>query len=288
MPDSNIVNCLEQMVTSIESYAQEQHVALSLSILKPELPVSCNEALVSSELAKFVCKIIDFTPQSHSVTIVLSDYLMDKELMILNIINTGIDLSRLSEAISLISFTPEIEKHHNGGTKFIFEIPLTANEPSNLKSENINNIVQLRYSPYYLEIGKRLTTHFSNIDNLEKLAEQRGAKEGAFLKRVNLVISNHMHDYRFNVEMLAKAMALSRAQLYRKLKALTEMSPVQYILFMRLLISEELLEDTSLDLNISEVGFKVGFVSNSHFSRAFKKQFGFNPSALLQKDSDNI
>ncbi|MGB5360111.1 MAG: AraC family transcriptional regulator, partial [Eudoraea sp.] len=132
---------------------------------------------------------------------------------------------------------------------------------------------------YYKAINKRLTTHFSNLSNLEDSAMQKGNKEGVFLKKVNTVINSNMESEDFNVSALASAMALSRTQLFRKLKALTKMSPSQYVLFFRLQTAKQLLQSNKEDLNVSDVCYRTGFSSKSHFTRSFNKQFGFNPSA---------
>ena len=80
-------------------------------------------------------------------------------------------------------------------------------------------------------------------------------------------------------------MALSRTQLYRKLKVLTHQPPAQYIQFVRLQKAKEYLQNT--ELNVGEVVLKVGFASHSHFTRAFHDQFGFNPSFLKKDNPEN-
>ena len=58
------------------------------------------------------------------------------------------------------------------------------------------------------------------------------------------------------------------------------MSPRQYILYFRLHAAKELLEAKDLDLNITDDCYSAGFMSKSHFSRTFKKQFGLLPSQI--------
>ena len=87
-----------------------------------------------------------------------------------------------------------------------------------------------------------------------------------------------MSDTNFKVDTLSNAMALSRTQLFRKIKSLTQMSPQQYLRFVRLETAKKLLQSKDKDLNVSEVCYAVGFASKSHFTRSFQKEFGFNPS----------
>ncbi|WP_298898029.1 AraC family transcriptional regulator [uncultured Psychroserpens sp.] len=279
----DIVNYFKCLVSSLREKANEQKVILIFRSSIKNLIVSYNESYIESQLTKFLSKIILFTPQDEIVCVRFEKYYTQKHCLELIITNTGVDLSRLTELGSLISFENKIESI-NKGTKFTLEIPLA---PSNKNHLDFNKSGRLMFNPYYLEINKRLTTYFSKIENLEKLAEDKSDKEGEFLKRVNLIIKTYLNDNNFRVSKLANAMAVSRTQLFRKVKYLTQMSPIQYILFIRLQIAKELLLEQSLGLNISEVSYKVGFISNSHFSRAFKKQFGVNPSTYIQNASGN-
>lgn len=97
-------------------------------------------------------------------------------------------------------------------------------------------------------------------------------------------MSNLEHE-NFDTDCLCKGMALSRTQLYRKLKVLTHKPTAQYIQFVRLHKAKEYLQNT--DLNVGEVALKVGFASHSHFTRAFHDQFGFNPSFLKKENSED-
>jgi AraC-like DNA-binding protein len=71
---------------------------------------------------------------------------------------------------------------------------------------------------------------------------------------------------------------MSRSQLHRKLKALTNQSPNQIIRGMRLLRAKELLEKKAG--NASEVAFMVGFSSLAYFSTCYRDKFGVSPSEV--------
>jgi len=68
---------------------------------------------------------------------------------------------------------------------------------------------------------------------------------------------------------------MSRAQLYRKFKSLTDKTVNDYLRTFRLHKAKELLLTT--DRNVSEVAFDVGFKNLSHFSKVFTEEFGKNP-----------
>lgn len=82
----------------------------------------------------------------------------------------------------------------------------------------------------------------------------------------------------FSVEDLADAVAFSRSQLHRKLKALVDKSPSEIIRSFRLTRAKELLEKG--DGNVSEVAIKVGYGSLSYFTKSFKAEFGVLPSEI--------
>jgi AraC-like DNA-binding protein len=77
---------------------------------------------------------------------------------------------------------------------------------------------------------------------------------------------------------LEKAMHLSQMQLYRKLKALSGLTPTLFIRKVRLQKARELLLTT--DLNVSEIAYQVGFNDPAYFSRAFNEEFGTPPSEI--------
>jgi len=104
------------------------------------------------------------------------------------------------------------------------------------------------------------------------------AGKNEFLITVHQVLEEHLSDENFGIAELCEKLAIGRAQLYRKLKALTGKSTSHYIRFLRLTNAKKLLEET--DLSVSEVAFKVGFSSHSYFSRVFKEEFGYRPSEI--------
>ncbi len=99
-----------------------------------------------------------------------------------------------------------------------------------------------------------------------------------FLQKVLDTIENQLDDETFSVVELSQTMALSRSQLHRKLKALTNKSPNQIIRDMRLQRAHDLLEKKAG--NASEVAFMVGFNSLAYFSKCFKDRFGKPPSEV--------
>ena len=87
-----------------------------------------------------------------------------------------------------------------------------------------------------------------------------------------------MDEESFSVVELSSMLGMSRSQLHRKLKALTDRSPNQIIRDMRLMRAKELLEKGAG--NASEVAFMVGFNSLAYFSKCFSDAYGKSPSEV--------
>ena len=75
-------------------------------------------------------------------------------------------------------------------------------------------------------------------------------------------------------------MALSRAQLYRRVKQLSGESPVEILRKARLARARDLLAAGAAP---GEVAYATGFTSPSYFSKCFREEFGFPPSEAAQR-----
>ncbi|MEO6759690.1 MAG: tetratricopeptide repeat protein [Saprospiraceae bacterium] len=100
-----------------------------------------------------------------------------------------------------------------------------------------------------------------------------------FLQRIQETLDQRLGEEQFSVEELAAASGMSRSQLHRKLTALIDQPPVEFIRNFRLQRAREMLEAGAG--NVSEVGYAVGFLSPAYFSKAFKEAFGLSPSEVL-------
>ncbi|RTQ49557.1 response regulator [Hymenobacter gummosus] len=97
-----------------------------------------------------------------------------------------------------------------------------------------------------------------------------------FLNRAMAVVEQHMADADFSVEQFADHMAMSRVQLHRKLKALTDQSTSEFVRTVRLRRAAALLQAQAG--NVAEVAEQVGFGNLSYFSKCFREQYLMTPS----------
>ncbi len=105
------------------------------------------------------------------------------------------------------------------------------------------------------------------------------ALDKAFLTRLTELIEENMDNEEFSIEEMSKSMNMSRSQLHRKVKALTNQSPSVFMRTLRLQRAHQLLQQKTG--NISEIAFEVGIPNLAYFSRSFSQQFGYPPSKLL-------
>lgn len=134
--------------------------------------------------------------------------------------------------------------------------------------------VSLRKS---LELRERLRQRYAGGE-LPPAPAAAGAfrREDAFVQQLRELIAQHYADERFNVEALAKSLAMSETQLRRKTKALLDEMPKDILRAYRLKKSYELLQQG--ELNVSEVSDATGFKDMAHFSNAFYQAYGKRPS----------
>ncbi|HMQ46969.1 MAG TPA: ATP-binding protein [Saprospiraceae bacterium] len=101
--------------------------------------------------------------------------------------------------------------------------------------------------------------------------------EDAFIQKVRQIVADNFDDEGFALPQLCQKIGMSRSQLFRKMKALIDESPSDFIRNYRLTEAKKLLETT--DLNVSEVAWKVGYKYLAHFSNSYQEFFGEPPSA---------
>lgn len=100
--------------------------------------------------------------------------------------------------------------------------------------------------------------------------------ENVFLDKLRQFIVDNIDDTQLSTERICQAMGMSKANIYRKLKALTNLSLSHFIRQIRLHKAQELLLDP--EFNISEVAYAVGFADPYYFSRIFSETFQQSPS----------
>lgn len=102
-----------------------------------------------------------------------------------------------------------------------------------------------------------------------------------FLRRAEQCVLQHLNDESFGGPELASALHLSKAQTYRKLKALTGLSTALFIRNLRLEKARQLLRNRSL--SVSEIAYAVGYRTSAYFSQVFRDSYGESPTEYRKK-----
>jgi signal transduction histidine kinase/DNA-binding response OmpR family regulator len=128
---------------------------------------------------------------------------------------------------------------------------------------------------------QKLQQKFAQTLTLSPSKIEIQSKEEAFIKKALEVVDYNLSNSEFSVESFQKEMGMSRMQLHRKLKALTNFSASEFIRDIRLQRAADLL--TNKDLNINEIAYSCGFNSPSYFTQCFSQKFGASPSRHSSK-----
>ena len=130
-----------------------------------------------------------------------------------------------------------------------------------------------------IDSHRRLKQFFGDRHTLAK--EDVCDMDKNFVEKFKSLLDAKLGDSNLNVEDLGKDMGLSRVQLYRKIKSLTNYSPNELLRIARLKKAASLL--ASSDMTVAEIGYEVGFSSPSYFTKCYKEQFGESPTDFLKR-----
>lgn len=135
----------------------------------------------------------------------------------------------------------------------------------------VRNLVALR---------KKLQERYAAIDHLILPEDKNYLFEDKFMNQVREIMMSNLANEALDIPHICQALSLSRTQLYRKFRSLTNLTVTQYLLMLRLHKARSILSGKKV--TVAEAAYKTGFRNVSHFSRTFTKEFGINPSELLR------
>lgn len=105
--------------------------------------------------------------------------------------------------------------------------------------------------------------------------------DSEFYLRFLDIVKEEMGNPDINIDGIAARLGIGRSQFYRKIKSLTNFSPVELLRKLRLEKARELL--TGTEKNISEIAYEVGFSAPAYFTRVYREMFGETPSDLRER-----
>lgn len=133
-----------------------------------------------------------------------------------------------------------------------------------------------------LESRKKLKDLFTQRVSLGPSEVEITSFEGEFIKKIIKKIEENLNNTDFQTDLLADEMNMSRSTFYRKLKSITDMSGSEFIRFIRIQRSAQLL--LSGEFTIKQIAYEVGFNDTKHFRKCFIKQYSITPSDYIKRE----
>lgn len=209
--------------------------------------------------------------KQQSVQLIISDVMMPvmDGFSLLKTVKNNLEYSHIPVILLTAKNTIQsrLEGLESGADAYIakpFSMEILLAQITNL----LNNRLKMR--TYYFK---------SPVAHMKSMAYTK--EDENFLEKLNDIITEHIADTDLDVDQIAGLMNLSRPTLYRKIKAISDLTPNELITLSRLKKAAELILQG--EMRIYEIAESVGFSSQSYFSRAFSRQFNMTPSQFAKK-----
>ena len=160
-----------------------------------------------------------------------------------------------------------LDEHRAEGYAYGADAYLTKPFNGNVLKARIKNLIINR---------KLMKIVFGNDAQQEPMEAVSQSAESQFVEKFRTIIQGNLGNSDLNVETISHEMGISRAQLYRKIKSITGISPNDIIREARMKRADRLLETT--DKSVSEIAYEVGFSSPSYFTKCYREFFGRTPN----------
>lgn len=207
--------------------------------------------------------------QEQPVQLVISDVMMP--------VMDGFELCRIIKS--------RVESSH------IPVILLTARNTMQSKIEGLelgaDAYIEKPFSPEFLQAQiasllsnrHKIKAYYASTPLVHLRSMAYNSADEQFLEKLNDQINQHLTDTHLDVEQLADLMNMSRPTFYRKIKAISDLTPHELINIARLKKAASLLSTGAYKIN--EVAELCGFASLTNFGKNFQKQFGLLPSKYV-------
>jgi len=127
---------------------------------------------------------------------------------------------------------------------------------------------------------KQLKDYYTRSMFLQSSEDTDESPDNKFMKQMVGLVEKYMADSDFDVVKLAGELNMSRPVLYRKVKALTDLSIIEFVRTVRMNKAFQLLKTGQY--RVSDAAFEVGFNDLKYFRQCFREQFNITPSDLTR------
>ena len=212
--------------------------------------------------------------KEHLPDLIISDIMMPEM--------DGIELCRLIKSNPLTSHIPVILLTARTAVTFRYEGLETGADDYITKPFSVeelklraNNLIKQRH---------RLRERFSQSSSLLPSEITLTSVDEKLMQSVVDFILEHLTDENLTVELIAQEVGLSRANFYRKIKALTDLGAAEFIRMVRIEHAAQLLKTNKV--RISEAGSMVGFNDMDYFRKCFKERYGITPTDFARMPAE--
>ncbi len=126
-----------------------------------------------------------------------------------------------------------------------------------------------------IRIRKQMREKFQSEMILKPMEIIIPSTQKVFIEKLTEIIESNIEEEDFSVENLCREIGMSRTQVHRKIKAITNKSTSEFIRTYRLQRATDLIKQDAG--NIAEIAYKVGFNSQSYFTKSFIEFYGCTP-----------
>nr|WP_299346297.1 response regulator [Allomuricauda sp.] len=209
--------------------------------------------------------------QEHRPNLIISDILMPVE--------DGIELLKNLKANEDLSHLP------------IFMLTAKDSEETKIEclSLGASDYIEKPFSPDFLkwkvkntlQSRKSLKDKYSKIISVNTSEIELESNDEKLIKKLIQIVESSLEDAELSVEYLASEVGMSRANLYRKLQAILDETPVNFIKKIRLKRASQLLQKNRM--YVSEIAYMTGFNNPKYFAKCFNKEFGVSPKEYAKQ-----
>ncbi len=210
--------------------------------------------------------------KNSDIDIIISDVMMPgiDGLELCRTLKQNIETSHISIILltAKSSIDDRVECYKSGADAYIskpFEMAIL--------NARITNFISNKKSKQ-AEFKSNLEINISSLEN-QKLDDQ-------FIKYAIEIIEKNLAESDFDIDMFAQELNLSRSSLYRKIKTLTGLAPIDFIRNIKLKHASFMLKNNTT--SIAEVAYAIGFSDPKYFSSCFKAEFNITPSEFQKKN----
>ncbi|MFA6581425.1 MAG: substrate-binding domain-containing protein [Paludibacter sp.] len=132
-----------------------------------------------------------------------------------------------------------------------------------------------------IENREKVKAYFQKNLTFGERKENVAEIDKTFIAKFRKIIEDKLIDSDLNVDEIGKNLGLSRVQLYRKIKSLTNYAPNELVRIIRLKAAEQMIINS--EKSVSEIAYDTGFSSPSYFTKCFKEYFNESPTEYVKR-----